>query len=107
MSDTDAPAALTYVAAGPLKRYAFGTDLILFNPLSWETHVLNEAASAVLELIEEAPRSIEEIAEFFFEALTDSEQARALEHAKKVISDLEALELIRKEDRSRRATLRA
>jgi PqqD family protein of HPr-rel-A system len=36
-------------------------EALVFNPLSWETHLLNESASLVLDALLEGPRSVEEI----------------------------------------------
>lgn len=36
-------------------------EALVFNPATWETHLLNESASIVLDALAEGPRSLEEI----------------------------------------------
>jgi len=40
----------------------FGAEAVVFNPLSWETHLLNETAAHVVESLRRGPRSVEELA---------------------------------------------
>jgi len=39
----------------------FDDETLVFNPATWETHLLNESASLVLGALLEAPRSVDEI----------------------------------------------
>jgi PqqD family protein of HPr-rel-A system len=39
----------------------FDDEALVFNPATWETHLLNESASLVLGALLEGPRSVDEI----------------------------------------------
>ena len=39
----------------------FDDEAVVFNPATWETHLLNESASLVLGALLEGPRSVDEI----------------------------------------------
>ena len=39
----------------------FDDEALVFNPASWETHFLNEAAAFVLDALVAGPRSVDEI----------------------------------------------
>jgi PqqD family protein of HPr-rel-A system len=39
----------------------FDDEALVFNPSSWETHLLNEAAALVLDALVAGPRSVDEI----------------------------------------------
>jgi PqqD family protein of HPr-rel-A system len=39
----------------------FDDEALVFNPSSWETHLLNEAGALVLDALVAGPRSIDEI----------------------------------------------
>ena len=41
----------------------FDDEALVFNPATWETHLLNESASIVLDALLEGPRSVDEIVE--------------------------------------------
>jgi len=47
----------------------FGTEAVVFNPLSWETHLLNETAAHVVESLRRGPRSVDELAAALVEDL--------------------------------------
>ena len=71
-----------------------GRHLIVFDESSWDTHVLNEAAGALLLAIAEAPRSVDEITSMLTEWLTESERANAGTHAQATVEQLRSLGLI-------------
>lgn len=75
--------------------HEFEDEAVVFDPLSWDAHLLNPAAIAVLELLLEAPRSEDVIAAFLREALQPEEQPQASAHAQQLISELRALGLVR------------
>jgi PqqD family protein of HPr-rel-A system len=71
-----------------------GRHLVVFDESSWDTHVLNEAAGALLLSIAEAPRTVDEIAAMLAELLIDSERSRAEAHAQATVEQLHSLGLI-------------
>jgi PqqD family protein of HPr-rel-A system len=83
-----------YRAAPALRICDFDDETVVFNPLSWETHVLNPAAAAVLELLQEAPRSLDDVEAFLAEALDPDEACAAHDHAQRVLEELSELRLI-------------
>ncbi len=86
---------MRFAAIDHLRVHAFEDEAVVFDPLSWDAHLLNPAAIAVLELLLEAPRSEDEIAAFLREALQPEEQPQASAHAQRLISELQALGLVR------------
>jgi PqqD family protein of HPr-rel-A system len=82
---------LTY-PAGP--RFLFDDELVVYNPLSWDVHVLNAAAAAVYEFLLEAPASRAEVESLLAELLVENERSAAAEHAESVIGDLKSLGLL-------------
>ena len=78
--------------AGP--RFLFEDEWVVFNPLSWEVHILNAAASAIYQLIADGPRRQTEIESLLRELLVEQEREQAAEHAQRVIGDLISLGLV-------------
>jgi PqqD family protein of HPr-rel-A system len=78
----------------------FDDEAIVFDSLSWDAHLLNPAAVAVLELILDAPKSETEIAEFLKTVLVQEEQSHAAAHARRLIGELQSLGLIRRTEAS-------
>lgn len=89
--------SVRYRVAHGLRWLDFGDESVAFDPLSWDAHVLNASAAAVLELLQE-PRCIEDIAAFLSEALVESERGRAAAHARQLLDDLVGLGLVRELD---------
>lgn len=71
-----------------------GHHLIVFDEAAWDTHVLNEAAGALLLSMAEAPRSVSELGALLGELLTESERPRAEAHAQAAVEQLHALGLV-------------
>jgi PqqD family protein of HPr-rel-A system len=46
----------------------FDGELLVFNPSSWETHLLNEAGASLLARLVAGPRSVGQLQEFFRDA---------------------------------------
>lgn len=67
--------------------------MVVFDDLSWDAHLLNGAASAVLDLLRQAPRSEQDIADFLCDALHPSEQPAAASHAQRLLAELVSLGL--------------
>ena len=85
----------TLVAVDGLRIRHFDDDAVVFDPLSWDAHLLNPAAISVLALLTEAPRSEAEIAAFLAEALQADEQPHAAAHARRLLGELQSLGLVR------------
>lgn len=75
-------------------RLFFDGEWVVFNPASWEVHILNEAASAVYEYLAQAPRSLQEIECLLQDLLVEDERRGAGEHAQRVIRELASLGLV-------------
>ena len=73
----------------------FADEAVVFDPVSWDAHLLNPAAIAVLELLLDAPRSEHEVIDFLADALRVEEQSHAAAHAHRLIGELRSLGLIR------------
>jgi PqqD family protein of HPr-rel-A system len=73
---------------------SFDDEAVVFDPLSWDAHLLNPAAVAVLELLIEAPRSEFDVVDFLSKALQPDEQPKAPAHAQRLIGELHRLGLI-------------
>ena len=86
---------MRFIAIDHLRVLEFEDEAVVFNPLSWDAHLLNPAAIAVLELLLEAPRSESEIVAFLREALQPEEQPQASAYAQRLISELQTLGLVR------------
>jgi PqqD family protein of HPr-rel-A system len=71
-----------------------GEDVVVFNAASWETHLLNAAAGAVLLAIAERPRSDAQLAGLLGELLPDGDGAAARDHARAAVGQLAALGLV-------------
>lgn len=84
-----------YVAAAGLRVLDFGDQCAVFDPVSWDVHLLNPAAIGALELFAAEPRSIVDVEAFLVDALQDDERGRAHEHAGRVTAELVSLGLIR------------
>ncbi|MCS7100454.1 MAG: HPr-rel-A system PqqD family peptide chaperone [Burkholderiaceae bacterium] len=73
----------------------FDDEVVVFEPLSWDAHVLNAAAAAVLEFLQQAPRTELEVAALLSDLLCEEERAAAAEYARQLLSDLSQLSLVR------------
>jgi PqqD family protein of HPr-rel-A system len=73
----------------------FGDEWIVFNPLSWDAHLLNAAAGVVLEQLSAQPQTEAEVADCLRELVTDVERAQALSSAQRLIGELVQLGLVR------------
>ena len=100
---SEPPAEVRYAATQGLRIREFEDDGVVFEPVSWEAHLLNPAALAVLELLLEAPRSKSEVAVFLNDALSPDERSRADEHAHRLLAELRSLGLVKIIEGSERA----
>ena len=72
-----------------------GVEAIVFNPVTWETHLLNESASLVLDALLEGPRSVDEIVETVARVSGTSVPERFGEQVGELLGQLESLGLVR------------
>lgn len=87
----------------PLRRYAIAPDVrlsmlddeaIIFNPFSWETHLLNCAAALALDMAASGSCTEAGVGELLAEVLDEQERPRAAEHAQELLQQLLALRLL-------------
>jgi len=69
-------------------------EAVVFNPTSWETHVLNPAASLVLARAQSGECAVADIEQLLCDVLDQGERLRAGEHAERVLRELVSLRLI-------------
>ena len=94
MSCPGAPGPSSFALAAGLRVVALDDDAVVFNPFSWETHVLNPAAALVLDLVSAHPCTFSDVCGVLAEMLNDEEQPRAAEHAQRLLAALVGLRLI-------------
>jgi len=72
----------------------FGAEAVVFNPLSWETHLLNETAAHVVESLRRGPQGAWELAAALTESLDpDSGPQVYVDQVATLLEELEALGL--------------
>jgi PqqD family protein of HPr-rel-A system len=71
-----------------------GDDAVVFNPSSWETHLLNPAAAAILLAIARAPKTDAELADLLGRLLRDGDRSAAQHHAQATVGQLGSLGLV-------------
>lgn len=84
-----------YTAAEGIRVLDFGDESVVFNPLSWDAHLLNAAAAGILDLLGEGPRSASELEIILREVLLESERPQAALHAQRLLQELAQLGLVR------------
>jgi PqqD family protein of HPr-rel-A system len=87
-----------FALKGPVRSVELDDGSAVFNPISWDTHLLNGAASAVLQFIEEAPRAEGEVVALLEELLDADSRPQAASHAAAVLEELQRLGLVRPGD---------
>ena len=89
------PQVLQRLAPAPRLRFAELDDgLAVFEPSSGLTHLLNDAAAAVLEFLFEQPRSEADVVFLLEQLLEEGKRGEAAKHASQVLGDLLQLHLI-------------
>ncbi len=83
-----------FIAIRGFKAVDFGDEFVVFNPRSWDAHLLNPAAQLTLELLSQAPCGLPEIAAALSDVLDPDARALAREHANRVLADLRLVGLI-------------
>jgi PqqD family protein of HPr-rel-A system len=84
-----------YAAVAGLTVRHLDDEAVVFDPLSWDAHVLNPAALAVLELLQARAQSETEIVSFLSDVLRVEDRPQAASHARRLIGELTSLGLIR------------
>ncbi len=69
-------------------------EAVIFNPSSWETHLLNAASALVVESLQRQSLSVSDVEQLLAEALADAEKPFARQHAESVLSELSSLTLV-------------
>jgi len=57
-----APARWRFTSHPDVRVVRFGNEAVVFNPLSWETHLLNETAAHVVEALRRGPHDADALA---------------------------------------------
>ena len=83
-----------FEAAPGLRVITLDDDAVVFNPFSWETHLLNPAAALVLDIAAAAPCTEAAVAEVLAEVLDEDERPLAAEHAHRLLWELAGLRLL-------------
>ena len=86
-----------FALTGPLSSVELDDGSAVFNPISWDTHLLNSSATAVLQFISDAPRTEGEVVVLLEELLEAGSRPEAAGHAAAVLGELQRLGLIRSE----------
>ena len=89
-----AQSQLRFEPASGVRVVALDDDSVVFNPFSWETHVLNPAAALVLDLAAAHPCTLEDVREVLAESLDADERPQADEHARRLLGQLVGLRLL-------------
>jgi PqqD family protein of HPr-rel-A system len=84
-----------FEATQGLRIVVLDDDRVVFEPRSWDAHLLNPAASAVFDLFQHGPQSMADIEAFLADALDPAERGHAASHAERLISELQSLGLVR------------
>ena len=85
---------LRYAAIEGIRAFDYGDECIVFNPLSWDAHLLNAAAASVLELLVAQAQSADEIEQYLRELLVADEQNDAAVHSRHLLDELTQLGLV-------------
>jgi PqqD family protein of HPr-rel-A system len=80
--------------ASGVRLHRLDDDTIVFNPFSWETHLLNPAAALVLDIAAFNDCTESDVVDVLSEVLDDNERPRAAEHARQLVNELLSLRLL-------------
>jgi PqqD family protein of HPr-rel-A system len=83
-----------FVATDGIRILKFGDESVVFNPMSWDAHLLNAAAVEVLDLLTRGPRPFDDVVVFLGETLVEAERADASEHTQRLLHEFEQLGLV-------------
>jgi PqqD family protein of HPr-rel-A system len=81
------------VAAHPdLRILRFDDESVVFNPFLWHTHLLNAAAAMILDVLEDAPATAQELAAAFVDE--SGTPAVPIEQVERLLDELAGLALV-------------
>lgn len=83
-----------YRATAGLRLREFDDGTLVFSPRTWDVHILNPAAAALLAHCRLQAGTTADMARMLEEALTEDERPRASEHVSRLVEELGALGLI-------------
>lgn len=84
----------SYAIAKGVRLCVLDDEAIVFNPFSWETHLLTPAAAVVLESVASAPCTEGGVRDILGEVLDEQERPRAAEYAHRLLRELTDLRLL-------------
>jgi PqqD family protein of HPr-rel-A system len=84
-----------FAAIEGIRAFDFGDECIVFNPISWDAHLLNAASMAVLELFSAEPQTPQDIENFLREMLLEEDRKDAAMHTQRLLEQLLRLGLLR------------
>lgn len=88
--------ASAYAATSGLRLREFGDGVLVFQPVSWEVHILNPAAAAVLQACQDGPRSAESVAELLGQLIDESDVKALRLQSADLLVELEQLGLLQR-----------
>ena len=83
-----------YAIAPGVRLCMLDDEAIVFNPFSWETHLLNCAAALALDMASSGSCTEAAVFALLAEVLEEQERPRAAEHARELVQQLLALRLL-------------
>lgn len=86
--------AQRYSLAAGVRMVALDDEIVVFNPVSWETHLLNCAAAIAVELAAVGGVSVASLQAELEQALDSAERGRAGAYAAGLIQELRGLQLL-------------
>lgn len=102
-NDNCSASPIRFAAASGLRVHDFGDQCAVFDPLSWDAHLLNPAAIAVIDRLADRPHTVVEVEAFLADALRPEDRSRARDHATALMVELASLGLIHPLDEPDRA----
>lgn len=86
--------ALRYAAVPGLRLRQLDDGLLVFQPLSWEVHILNPAAEELLEACVQQPRSIEDLTRLLAGIVEHTDSEEFASQCETLVEELVSLELL-------------
>ncbi|MCU0949493.1 MAG: HPr-rel-A system PqqD family peptide chaperone [Burkholderiaceae bacterium] len=88
--------ASAYAAAAGLRLRELDDGALAFQPVSWEVHILNPAAAAILLSCQESPRDLDWIAGFIGELTGETDHAKLRRQCVDLLDELGRLGLVQR-----------